>query len=286
MAIGQGYVFGGKLRIMIIKGISFLKRMYIRSYPISLGFFISICFIAIYNFNPVYLFKINLQYPENFSILLGAFLVSWLGFETYKMQKSVEECREKYLNQGLNALYDEFSKLYANYQLNYEEVKDLLRYVRSYDRSKQPSIKKEDLLISLSGYFPKDFAFPIMNRTQQLLKNDILTRAFLSFLVNVRMATMTYQREIRLYIEMYFDGQMDNNTRDEQLKDMNDLIAKHDVKVRESFKLFDEIGNLTHVMNYKQISYDTIDEIGEDKKIIEILDAIQNKYSIMQNQSN
>lgn len=213
-------------------------------------------------------------------ILASALLLYLLGIRAYRRQKSLEECRKKYVEEGLEALYDEVAAAYASFYLNWQRALQLLRLMRDWDSQKfiaDPN-KIERGFIS---YSPKSLGIGCFYKVVELLRDDTLRKWSLDFFGEVStQQTMYFEQEFRLDFESFLntpnkDPDLCKRAYARHYEKLNQISEKIDKK----FEFLEHyLAEIINIVRRKQISYETMSKLKDDQQIKNLLDAIRIEF--------
>jgi hypothetical protein len=216
-------------------------------------------------------------------ILISAYLAYRFGIKAYRKQKSIEECRKKYVDEGLEALYDELATAYTAFRLNWQRAHQLLRLMRDWD-SETFTFDKDKVENKFISYSPRNLALSCFHKVNELLGDDTLGKWSMAFFGELLMQNAIYfEQEFFINFERFLNTPNKNRKLCKEAYDRHyKKLSEIQQEIHKKLNLLDYLGKIISCVRHKQISYETMRKLKEDQEIKNLLDAVRAEFQKIQ----
>ncbi len=216
-------------------------------------------------------------------IVFGAILVYWFGLKTFRKQRSYDEFRKKYVDEGLEALYNELAGAHSAFQINWERAHQLLRLVRDWQIiGYVVDVSRLDRKFDI--YRPRNLAYNYLYKVNYLVGDETITRWTAYFFGELSgMQTFYFQQDLFLNIENFFKiKEKSKGECKEFYQRQNNKLEQLKKKINGHLKLLDWVGYLTNYIRSLKISCSEIPTLRRKPEIKQIIENIKADFEKIQ----
>ncbi|MBI3655538.1 MAG: hypothetical protein HY232_03855 [Acidobacteria bacterium] len=213
-------------------------------------------------------------------IVVGAYLAYYFSYKSYRKQKGMEECRKKYLDEGLELCHSELAKVLASVEYNWTIAMNVLRQFRHVSGS-SIKLSREDIRESFTPYFPQGFGFEYLDKVNHLIGDDVITRCTFRLLADLNGFMFFLKNDLDIAVEKFLkepESCKAKPTSEEIAQEYKQALDKEKEKLEQYHALRNYVWKLTEVMRRKELSYETLEKIRCDNDVKEIISAVRDKY--------
>lgn len=215
-------------------------------------------------------------------VLISAIVLYKLGIRAYRKQKSIEECRLNYIDQGIEALKQELVESQSTFRWNWGRALTLLKHVRDWKKGGF-QVKPEDIADNFITYRPKSLGLNSFDKVEELLDDDIATKWFLVALTDLNLASFFFTLDLAVFVKKFLEdpekSPADGKTFSERYFEE---LEKHSNTQHRHYNLTECLGKLSRRIRFMQISYEDLPKVKGDEEVKEIVKKMNDDFKVIE----
>ncbi len=222
-----------------------------------------------------------------FAVLLGVYLTYYLGRKAYKERKAVEECRQKYLTEGVDLLKSDLEHMVGAFNRNWVTVLFQLERLGTLPDD-QAILARSSLLMEVESFEPPTMGLGPLCRAEELLgmerppEKSALRKWHFSALADHSGAREGMVRDVA---QVAKDPSLVAGSKDRFVKAFKEELEKRRRECQRHELLLGQLTELSSILWQGGISYDNLSSIPCWPRVVEISQAISKGYGEIEAQN-
>jgi len=154
----------------------------------------------------------------------------------------------------------------------------LLKHVRDW-KKEGFQVKPEDITDNFVTYRPTTLGLNYFDKVEKLIGDDIVTKWSFTAFADLNLASFFFNLDLAVSVRKFLQDP-ENAPADGKTisKTFVETLEEHRKKIERHLKLIEYLGELSNHIRFKQISYEVLSKVKEDKEVKEIVKNMKSDF--------